>query len=427
MSGRRLLYTALLYWLVPLLVLRLCWRSRHNPALRQRLGERLATGNSRSPSVNTPLICLHAVSVGETMAAQPLIEALLKAYPDHTLWITSTTLTGSQTVQRLFAGRVQHSYLPYDLPGAVARFLDRLQPVLFLVMETELWPNLYAACGQRGIPLVLVNARLSARSARGYARFSGLVAETLSPVQTIAARDAQDAERFQALGAAPSQLQVLGNIKFDLHIAANTGAEGRVLRAAWGVRPVWVAGSTHAGEDDSVLQAHARVRQHFPDLLLILVPRHPERFDAVAALCVQQGFSVVRRSSGQAVVAETAVLLGDSMGELLLWYAASDVAFIGGSLVPVGGHNPLEAAGFNLPVLSGAHVHNFADVYAALVAAGGAVVLESATDLAENLVHWLGDTVARQASGQAAGAFLHSHQGVVKRLLGLIHPLLTKY
>lgn len=425
MSWRRSIYSALLYGLLPVLFLRLLWRSRGNPAYRQRWRERLGIlPPSFSPS--SPVICLHAVSVGETMAARPLVERLLQAYPEHCLWISSTTPTGSDTVRRLFAGRVQHSYLPYDTPGAVQRFLTQLRPSLLLVMETELWPNLYAACAQQSIPLVVANARLSERSARGYARFAGLVQETLACIHTIAAREQQDAARFLALGAETGQVQVVGNIKFDLPPEMGLAEQGMVLRRQWGSRPVWVAASTHAGEEDLVLQAHQHLLGQFPELLLVLVPRHPERFAAVAGVCTQQGLSFVRRSQGGAVTAATRVLLGDSMGELRLWYAAADVAFIGGSLVDVGGHNPLEALDFSAPVITGAHIHNFADIYPALVAAGGAVVVDSPADLAHHLAIWLGDKDKRRAAGQSGKQFLQSQQGVVERLLGIISSVIKK-
>ena len=431
MSWRRLLYSILLYLLAPVVLLRLWLRGRKHPAYRQGLMQRFGFGLDShaliSPvSTVPPVICLHAVSVGEAMAARPLIERLLQAYPDHALWVTSTTPTGFATVQRLFGGRVRQSLLPYDLPGAVQRFIKAVQPRLFLVMETELWPNLYAGLAQASIPLVLVNARLSGRSARGYARIAGLIRETLQHVHCIAAREAQDAERFQALGARASQVLVTGNIKFDLHLPAGLPEQGQALRSQWGERPVWVAASTHAGEDELMLQAHARLRQTFPSALLILVPRHPERFAAVADLCVSAGLPTVRRSEALSVQADTAVLLGDSMGELLLWYATADIAFIGGSLVESGGHNPLEALALGVPVLNGPHVHNFADIYPPLQQTGGALLVDSADKLAHHLAFWLNSRSEREQASLAGRHFLQQHQGVVERLLQIIQPLLLK-
>lgn len=425
----RFIYTLILYSLLPFIVLRLGWRGRANSAYRQRWRERFALKRFNVPKQAQAVIVLHAVSVGETMAARPLVEQLLKTYPEHCIYLTSTTPTGSSTVQRLFGERVTHSYLPYDLPGAVARFLDQVRPCLFLVMETELWPNLYAGCAQRGIPLMLVNARLSTRSVRGYQRVAGLVNQTLQAVQLIAAREQQDAQYFQQLGAAAERIQVCGNIKFDLSFPEQALQQAQAWRQQWGTRPVWVAASTHAGEDEQLLKIHAQLRQRWPDLLLILVPRHPERFEAVAALCAAESLTLVRRSQ-QATPqpnATTAVLLGDSMGELQSWYAAADMAFIGGSLVDVGGHNPLEAAWCAVPTLTGPYSHNFVDIYPPLIAAGGAVQVESASDLADHLAAWLTNPSERQEAGRAAQQFMQAQQGVVVQLMSHIQSLMSNY
>lgn len=421
MSLARLAYSTLLYILLPFVFIKLWWRGRANPAYRQRWHERLGCIQANS---NQPCICLHAVSVGETMAAQPLIESLLNAYPQASLWITSTTPTGSATVERLFAGRVRSSYLPYDLPSAVQRFLTTLKPQLFLVMETELWPNLYAACAKQNIPLVVVNARLSERSARGYARIKPLVQETLAQVALIAAREQQDAERFQDLGAASGQIKVLGNIKFDAPVPLQVKTQAQQLRQTWGERLVWVAASTHEGEEKLLLEVHQHLLKQFPSLLLILAPRHPERFAEVASLCEQLNISFQRRTSQVQLLNSSSVLLGDSMGELLLWYASADLAFIGGSLVDVGGHNPLEALALAVPVLSGQYVHNFQDMYASLVSVGAAVLVDSPELLAHHLMAWLTNTTERQQAGQAGQLFLEHQRGVVTRLLPYLDELL---
>ncbi len=419
MSRHRLLYTLVFYLLLPLLLLHLLWRGRKNPAYWQRWPERL--GFVAGPvKRDQALICLHAVSVGETMAARPLVEQLLRQFPAHQLWLTSTTPTGSDTVQRLFGTRVLHSYLPYDTPAAVKRFLQRVQPDVLLIMETEIWPNLFAACARQQTPLLLLNARLSERSVRRYQKFPVLVNQTLAQVKYIMARTQQDAEYFRILGAQQGTVRVSGDIKFDVFVPDGIREQGQRLRTTWGQRRVWCAGSTHAGEDELILQAQAQLTAVFPDLLLILVPRHPERFAAVAELCRQQGFNVAQRSAAQPVQAETSVLLGDSMGELLLWYAASDVALIGGSLVPAGGHNPLEALGFAIPVLSGQHVHNFADLYPVLVAQGAAERVDSVADLVNHLQHWLTDEAARQQAGQAGQQLLVQNRGVTA---GLVHVI----
>lgn len=422
MSTHRFLYTLLMYLLSPLFVLRLLWRSRANPAYRQRLDERFGC----VPATGRPCIWLHAVSVGETIAARPLIERLLVEYPQHPLLVTTTTPTGSDTVRRLFGGRVLHCYFPYDLPDALARFLTRMQPLLLVVMETEIWPNLYAACAQRNIPLMLANARLSGRSTRGYARLASLVRETLANASLIATRDPQDSQHFQQLGAKPGQVKVCGNIKFDLQVPAAMLEQGRQLRSAWGSqRPVWVVASTHQGEDEIILRVFARLRGQFPELLLVIVPRHPERFEAVATLCVNSGLLTVRRSAGSTFSTDTAIIVGDSMGEMLLWYAAADVAFIGGSLVAHGGHNPLEAAAFGVPVLSGEHVHNFADMFPALCQMGGAVLVRDETGLHARAQQWLQDAVLRQQAGQAAKTFFQQNQGAVDCLIHAITTLMT--
>ncbi|HMT93313.1 lipid IV(A) 3-deoxy-D-manno-octulosonic acid transferase [uncultured Thiothrix sp.] len=423
MSLARFSYSCLLYGLLPFTFIKLWWRGRLNPDYRQAWGERL--GYVKAVQSPQPCICLHAVSVGETMAARPLIEQLLIRYPEYKLWITSTTPTGAATVERLLGTRVERSYLPYDTPAAVQRFLRKVQPQLLLIMETELWPNLYAACAEAKIPLVVVNARLSERSARGYARIQGLTRETLANISLLAAREQQDAERFLALGAVPKQLKVLGNIKFDAPIATELRAKAIELRGAWGERLVWVAASTHRGEDELILQAHQELLRQFPHLLLILVPRHPERFVEVAVLCEQAQLKYQRRSSAQALVNTSSVLLGDSMGELLIWYACADVAFVGGSLVDVGGHNPLEALAFGVPVISGHCIHNFQDIYPNLVERGAVVLVDSPALLAHHLAAWLAKPAARHQAGQVGQRFLEQQRGVVTRLLPDLDKLLN--
>ena len=422
-SWRRSLYSALWYLLLPVILVRLLIRSHSNKAYRQRWHERLGWVK---PAESRKIICLHAVSVGEVMAARPLLEALLRDRPEYCLWITTTTPTGSDTVKRLFAAElsehtIQHSYLPYDLPGAVARFLKRVQPDLLLIMETELWPKLYAVCSRRSVPLLLLNARLSERSVQRYQKINGLVAETLSCVSSIMARCEQDALRFQQLGAENTQIQVAGNIKFDITTDSALAEQGAGMRQQLGQRSVWCAGSTHQGEEEILLAVHSRLLKQFPDLLLILVPRHPERFTAVAELCEASGLSVIRRSQQKFVGAEYSVLLGDTMGELLLWYAASDLAFVGGSLVPVGGHNPLEALAFGVPVLSGQYVHNFPDLYPQLTVTQSAKLLASDDELYAAVKYWLLHDNERLACGQAGHQFLRENRGVVERLMRVIN------
>lgn len=434
MNWRRFLYTVIFYLLLPVLLVRLIWKGRSNRAHYQRWPERLgfvtpARKNkpvAEGAETDKPVICLHVVSVGETMAARPLVEQLLAQFPEYRLWITSTTLTGSNTVIKLFGDRVEHSYLPYDTPGAMRRFIRRVQPTLFLVMETEIWPSLFAACAKKQIPLLLINARLSERSARRYRSVYGLVRETLTHVTRILARSEQDAEHFRLIGARQSSVEVVGDIKFDVFVDKHLRREGYDLRESWGKRRVWCAGSTHDGEDGLLLQVHLELRKAFPDLLLILVPRHPERFASVAELCCSQGIKPARRSNNDVVTEDTVVLLGDTMGELLLWYAASDIAFIGGSLVAVGGHNPLEAHHFSVPVLSGSYTHNFSELYAALVAAGAALQVDSTDELQHCLSHWLANEADRQTAGRVGKQLLDKNRGVTTCLLETIHTCLNR-
>lgn len=421
-------YTVMFGLLMPLMVLMLLWRSRRVPSYRQRIGERFGYVPQRTTTAAgfAPCIWLHAVSVGEVMAARPLVDALLREHPQATCWITTTTPTGSAMVLQLFAAevartRVMHSYLPYDLPNGIARFLQRVQPTLWLVMETEIWPNWYYACAKRRIPILLVNARLSARSLRGYARLGGLIRHTLAYVTSLVARSAQDADAFQQLGMPASRILVGGNVKFDLSVPAGLAAKAQQLRQAWGDAPVWVAGSTHEGEDAIILVVYQQLRQTFPQLKLVLVPRHPQRFDAVYEQCQQvavlRGWQVTRRSQCAELPSDTAILLGDTLGELLLWYALADVAFIGGSLVERGGHNPLEAAIWGVPVVSGQHTANFADMFPALCAAGGAKQVQDAAQLQQVLTDWLSHAPDRQTAGQQARAFVLQQQGATALIL----------
>ena len=420
----RTLYTLLLHLGLPLIALRLYLRGRRAPAYRQRIAERFAC---RLPPFQPGGIWVHAVSVGESIAAAPMVRALLERHPELPVTVTCMTPTGSERIRALFGDRVQHCYLPYDLPWAASRFLDRLQPRLAVIMETELWPNHIHACARRGIPTVLANARLSEKSARGYARFAGLTRPMLAEMSWIAAQTETEAERFRQLGARAECVSVTGSIKFDLSIDPELPARAQALRASWGAerRPVWIAASTHAGEDEIVLDAHRRLLAEQPDSLLILVPRHPERFDDVYSLCLREGFATVRRSSGQPVGEGAQVLLGDTMGELLFLYALADVAFVGGSLVPNGGHNLLEPAALGLPVLSGPHLLNFLEIAAQLREAGALQEVSGAESLARQLHCLLAGGEVRRQMGEAGMSVLYRNQGALECLLeGLTHRLL---
>jgi len=414
----RILYSLLLYLLLPAVLLRVAWRARQAGAGGHGIAERLGFV---APAAGRPLL-IHCVSVGETQAAVPLVEALLQR--GERPWVTSTTLTGAARVRAQFGERVAHSFLPVDTPGAVSRFLDRVRPRALLVMETEIWPNLVAACRARGVPVILVNARLSEKSARGYARFAGFTRETLAGFTMIAAQADADAARFRALGA--PRVEVTGNLKFDQAAGSDTLAQAAQLRAGWGGRPAWIAASTHAGEDEIVLAAHRALRARFPSLLLVLVPRHPERFDAVAALAAREGGAVARRSRGDVVAADTAVYLGDTMGELNLLYATADVAFVGGSFSGTGGHNLLEPAALALPLCSGPSLFNFQQIADALAARGALQVVADADALAGTVSAWLADNVARLAAGRRGRDFVQENRGALARTLALIERTVSR-
>ncbi|MEG1040258.1 MAG: lipid IV(A) 3-deoxy-D-manno-octulosonic acid transferase [Pseudomonas sp.] len=420
----RTLYTLLFHLGLPLVALRLFLRSRKAPAYAQRIGERFAMN---LPPMRRGGIWVHAVSVGESIAAAPMIRALLQAYPQLPITITCMTPTGSERVRAMFADepRIQHCYLPYDLPWAAGRFLDHVQPKLAVIMETELWPNHIHQCAKRGIPVALANARLSERSARGYARFAGLTRPMLAEMSLIAVQTETEAERFRQLGARPNCVEVTGSIKFDLRIDDQLLPRARALREQWQAsqRPVWIAASTHEGEDEVILAAHRQLLEHHADALLILVPRHPERFNAVYALCAAQ-FPTVRRSSAESVAADTSVLLGDTMGELLFLYALADIAFVGGSLVPNGGHNVLEPAALSLPVLSGPHLFNFLEIAAMLRDAGALQEVDDAQGLAAAVRRLIELPRDAQRMGAAGLAIMQANQGALQRLLAGLGRLL---
>jgi 3-deoxy-D-manno-octulosonic-acid transferase len=414
----RTLYTALFYLGLPLVAIRLWLRARKAPAYAKRIGERFSYGMSK---LQPGGIWVHAVSVGESIAAAPMIRALLQRYPQLPITVTCMTPTGSERIQALFANepRIQHCYLPYDLPCAAARFLDRVQPKLAVIMETELWPNHIHQCAKRGIPVALANGRLSERSARGYGRFSKLTAPMLAEMSLFAVQTEAEAQRFRDLGARPETVEVTGSIKFDLTIDPQLLQRAAELRGQWQAqeRPVWIAASTHDGEDEVVLNAHRRLLTNHPDALLILVPRHPERFNSVFELCQREGFTTVRRSTGANVDAQTSVLLGDTMGELLFLYALADSAFVGGSLVPNGGHNLLEPAALAKPVICGPHLFNFLDIAAQLREAGALAEVDDAEGLAVEVQRLFELPRDAQRMAEAGLAVMRRNQGALQRLL----------
>jgi len=419
----RFVYAILTYLITPLLLVHLYWRSLGNPGYRRRIPERFGHLNRR---ISRPSIWVHAVSVGEVMAAAELVRALQARYPDRALVLTTMTPTGSERAQELFGDSVVHSYVPYDLAWAVRRFFDRLKPELVIIVETEIWPNLFRECGLRKIPLVIASARVSPRSVARYRRVVSLFSETLSHGIVIAAQSQTDAERFASLGANPTRIHVTGNIKFDFRVQPEVERQGVAFRAEQArVRPVWIAASTHSDEEQVVLAAHAEVLRALPDALLLLVPRHPERFQLVASLIDKSGLNHVSRSSGEISTTDTQVFLGDSMGELMMLYAASDVAFVGGSLVPIGGHNLLEPAALGLPVLTGPNNYNAPDIAKLLIEDGSTQVIRDAGELATHVVALLRDRGDRERRGSAGRRVVENNRGTLERVLKLIQPLLT--
>ena len=421
----RALYTLILHLALPIIFLRLLWRAWRAPAYGRRIGERFAVG---LPAFRQGGIWIHAVSLGESIAAAPLIRELLERHPELPITVTCMTPTGSERIQALFGARIQHCYLPYDLPWACARFLARLQPRLAVIMETELWPNHIHACHRRGIPVALANARLSERSARGYARLKGLTAPMLAELELIAVQTAAEAERFRQLGARPEQVEVTGSIKFDLSVDPELPRRAAELRGAWGAaqRPLWIAASTHAGEDEVILAAHRQLLAERPDALLILVPRHPERFAQVFELCRREGFTTLRRSTGEALAADVQVLVGDTLGELLFLYALADLAFVGGSLIPNGGHNLLEPAALGKPLLAGPHLFNFLEIAALLRDAGDLLEVAEAGALYAALSRLFADPAEAAQRAEAGLGVLRANQGALARLLAGLEGLLAR-
>ncbi len=408
----RYVYTLLLYLIMPWAVLRLCWRSRRLPAYRRRIAERFGyytdVGVPRS-------IWLHAVSLGEVICAAPLIDALLQQYPNHPLVVTTMTPTGSAEVLRRFKGRVLHVYVPYDLSPIIKRFFKHFNPSLAIIMETELWPNILSQCQVKKIKVLLANARLSARSARNYQRFQWFFKPVLNCINLIAAQSEYDAKRFLQLGAQTDRVVVAGNLKFNLDLPKDLLTSAKNLRQSWGEeRVIWIAASTHEGEEAIILDVFAKLIKNNPKLLLLLVPRHPERFDKVANLCQSSGFNYLLRSSQQPPTETAQVIVGDTMGELRLLYAVSDIALVGGSLVPVGGHNLLEPAAVGVPVISGHHLENFQAIKELLLDAHALRIVQNAEELHAYLEEMINNPSLRRQRGQQAKQVVVENAGALK-------------
>ncbi len=417
------MYTFLLYLLLPLTPLKLIWRARKQPEYLTHWKERYGF---YSTLTSKPIIWLHCVSVGETRAAEPLVKALLKSYPNHQILLTHTTPTGRSTSEQLFGDTVTRAYLPYDVPCAVMRFLKHFNPAIGVVMETELWFNLIKQCKQQSIPLLLVNARLSEKSALGYTKLGKLVRQGLQNLSVIAAQTEQDAERIENLGA--DKVVITGNLKFDVSPHENAEVQGRYLRNMFGNnRPVFLAASTREGEEEIILNAAADMQ--VPDLLTVIVPRHPQRFNDVEMLLKSRELHYVRRSSladNSTISQEVSYVLGDSMGEMFTYYAACDVAFIGGSLLPLGGQNLIEALSMGKPVLIGPHTFNFEQVTKLATTAGAAIQVQNVNELMNNINALFACQSRQLLMSEAARNFTAANRGATARTVTLIQPFIQQ-
>jgi 3-deoxy-D-manno-octulosonic-acid transferase len=421
----RFIYNWFLRFMIPVVLLRLLWRGIRNRGYWYRWLERFAYAPEFSDKRR---IWLHTVSVGEVRAAVPLIRELLERYRDHALLVTTMTPTGSDQLRALFGQDVEHCYVPYDLPSTVARFLRATRPELALIMETELWPNLFQECGRRRIPIIVSNVRMSQKSMNGYLKFKPLVTATLANVKYLACQSEQDAARMLAIGADEDQIRITGSLKFEYRFPASLVEQGDALRQHWGGgRPVWVAASTRLGEDEKVLQAYEELKTLHKDLILIIVPRHPERFAQVARLAEKTGHRITRRSEHPDLIPpDTDILIGDTMGELLLFISTSDVVFMGGSLVKTGGHNLLEPAAAGKPVVFGPHMYNFAEISRMVLERGAGVQISSASELAPVVDMYIKNTGVRFAAGQAGKELVEQNRGALEKNLNLIESVLGR-
>jgi len=416
----RWLYSGLFYLIVPLIVLRLLIRGLKVKHYFQRWPERFGVLPKTLREAQGRPLWLHSVSVGEFVAAIPIIRQLMAQYPERRMVITTMTPTGSERVKAVFGHTVEHFYLPYDLPHIMASVVKTVNPCVLVIMETEIWPNLIHYSHRRGIPVLLVNARMSERSARGYQRFAHLTQQTLEKMTLVGAQNPADAERFIDLGALPQKTRVMGNVKFDLSIPASLKEQALAYRHQWGInRPVWIAASTHEIEDERIITLHKAIKEALPEVLLVIVPRHPERFDKVAGLVKKAGLQLARRTRGNGLE-QTDVFLIDTMGELMLFLSAADVAFVGGSLVASGGHNLLEPAALGLPVLFGPHMFNFSEVTRLILAAEAGEQVQDDAELVQAVVRLLQDSSARARLGERGMQVVEQNKGAITMLVSEI-------
>lgn len=411
----------LLWWLLtPLVLIRLFLKGRKQPDYRKRISERFG----RWPQVPEGCFWVHAVSVGETIAAKGLIERWQADHPEIPILVTSMTPTGSETVEKLFGRRVHHAYLPWDLAGIQSKLVQRLKPKMLVIMETELWPNLVLACDAHKVPVVVANARLSEKSKQGYHKARALIGPVLKKLTAIAAQHTPDADRFVELGVDERKIQVTGSVKFDIKVDQESINSAKKLRAEMGRRPVWIAASTHEGEDEKILRVHAKLQSKLPDALLILVPRHPERADRIAGLLYKQHFNFARRSQGDVAKPSQSVYLVDTLGELMTFFDLAQAAFIGNSLNSGGGHNPIEPAALAKPVLIGPDFFNFQSIVEAMRTEQAIVIINSEEELTNRLLGLMQSKDLRDTYGQRAYLFFQQQQGALKRLLTWIEDLI---
>ena len=419
----RLIYTLTMYLLTPVILYRLAVRGLRARGYFSRWLERF--GFFPDPGLRET-VWVHAVSVGEVNAAAPLVDALRLRYADHRVVVTTVTPTGSNRVRQLWDENVFHVYLPYDLPASVRRFLRRIQPRIAVIMETEIWPNLFFECERRAVPIVVANARLSEKSLRGYGPVRPLARDAIRCATFVAAQSQQDAERLLELGARPERLRVVGNLKYDMHVPPDFAAQAQQVRARWGAaRPVWIAASTHEGEELAVIEAHSRLMRRFPDALLLVAPRHPERFKPMAQLCRSYGFVTATRSEDRCAAASTQCFVLDTLGELVAHLACADLAFVAGSLDPIGGHNVLEPAALGVPVLVGPNTFNFAEVTDLLLERHAAQRIGDAEELALALQRLLEDPARRRRMGEAARRTVEEERGAVARTLSIVERVVA--
>ena len=418
----RYFYTFILYLMLPWVLLRLWLKGRRVPGYRRNWKERFGLGDV---DVVQPVVWFHAVSVGEVRAAEPLIRAMLKRHPNLSVLLTTATPTGRDTAQQIFGSDISYHYLPYDLPASVKRFLDAVKPVMVVILETEIWPNLYHQLEQKSIPLLLVNARLSQKSLRGYLRLRALSRPAVRSIRHIAAQSEQDAQRFQRLGASAAQLSIMGNLKFEMQLPDDFSTRVRTLKDTMGSeRNVWVAGSTHSGEDAQLLAAHRRVLESCDDALLVIAPRHPERAGEISALCRKSGVES-RFSTGTASLGnDVQVLIVDTLGELVYFYGVALAVFVGGSLVPTGGHNPVEAILAGAPVITGSNTDNFKSIYRDMIDSKAARMIETEQALADLICKWFSDAEQRKNIVDAGLRLVEKNRGALQRCLRLVENAL---